>query len=186
MEEYSEEYSSIYRDCMEELLPIDTILVNKNKINHPAPLPNFSQLRKINLPGFKKFYSEELFDDANLYMTDKDIKEQISFLTVFGIKYKYLNRKKCFPAKLTDEQLKLKKAFVCLEILKVTFTCCGTEKFKQICKQLVYGTLEKIKGRPIVLVLLKFCQNPHDGNTVPLSDGTEGWGLSSPPPTSSF
>ena len=44
------------------------IIVDRNKINHPAPLPNFSQLkkmtinfssqlRKMNLPSFKDFYS---------------------------------------------------------------------------------------------------------------------------------
>ena len=113
------------------------IIVDKNKINHPAPLPNFSQLkkmtinfssqlRKMNLPSFKDFYSCQglVYNDNNEYLTNEEVIEKVSLLTVFGIKYKYLNRKKCFPTKLTNEQLKLKKAFVCLEIVKFnnTFT----------------------------------------------------------------
>ena len=117
------------------------IIVDKNKINHPAPLPNFSDLcYGMNLPSFKKFYSyEELFNnDKNIY-SNMGVKEKVSFLTVFGIKYKYLNRKKCFPTKLTNEQLKLKKAFVCIEIMKF-----DSEKVKLNYNQILYGALEKI------------------------------------------
>ena len=119
-----------------------TIIVDKNKINHHTPLPQFSELRKMNLPGFRKYYSEELFANG-IYKKAEDIKEAVSILTVFGIKYKYLNRKKCFPTKLTNEQLKLKKAFVCLEILKVFYHILSGISSEEFNKKLS-GGLEKI------------------------------------------
>ena len=126
----------------EDIFENFTIIADKNKINHHTPLPQFSELRKMNLPGFRKYYSEELFDNG-IYKKAEDIKEAVSILTVFGIKYKYLNRKKCFPAKLTNEQLKLKKAFVCLEILKVFYHILSGISSEEFNKKL-YGELEKI------------------------------------------
>ena len=130
------------KSLTEDIFENFTIIVDKNKINHHTPLPQFSELRKMNLPGFRKYYSEELFDNG-IYKKAEDIKEAVSILTVFGIKYKYLNRKKCFPAKLTNEQLKLKKAFVCLEILKVFYHILSGISSEEFNKKL-YGELEKI------------------------------------------
>ena len=83
---------------MEEIFE-NFLILDKNKINHPAPLPNFSHYNNmsINLPAFKNFYSEELLHSGDFYLSVLEIEEKVSFLTVFGIKYKYLNRKKYFP-----------------------------------------------------------------------------------------
>ena len=43
----------------EDIFENFTIIMDKNKINHHTPLPHFSELRKMNLPGFRKYYSEE-------------------------------------------------------------------------------------------------------------------------------
>ena len=143
-------------ESKDKFLPENFLMImDKNKINHPAPLPNFSQLkkmtinfssqlRKMNLPSFKDFYSCQglVYNDNNEYLTNTELIEKVSLLTVFGIKYKYLNRKKCFPTKLTNEQLKLKKAFVCLEIIKFDNTKTSEKVWLNYDQQ--YGALEKI------------------------------------------
>ena len=99
-----------------------TLLVDKNKINEEA-IDDYGKCGhklRYNLPEFKDQNSKmiELFKNGN--MKDYMIRDFANLLTVYGLKFKYLNRKKMFSsAKLSKDALRLKKTFVCLEICKV-------------------------------------------------------------------
>ena len=99
-----------------------TILDDKNRINDSTisesilSMFQLSVQHDLNLHEFKQLYSNY---KTLIEVEIDDIKDVATALTAYGIKFKYLNQKKIFPAKLTKEQLKLKKAIACLEISKV-------------------------------------------------------------------
>ena len=99
-----------------------TILDDKNRINvsaiHDVIMETHQTDFLVNLHEFKQLYSH--VNLKTLIESERgEIKTIATILTANGIKFKYLNKKKSFPEKLTMEQSKLKKAIVCLEISQV-------------------------------------------------------------------